>query len=347
MRGGSTLDVAGELGLDEEYFPWLASLETADTEESGLGPLGAEECARNLARLGCSEEDVADVLATMPSPSETPARWWLLERCYNQAVAGMGDPDAPRPSWPELPGGLGTAGRCFYLHLYCALVPKTLAWHRRRGIPEEISWATLADLGRHVAIHRRVKGTTGIDVPGWMTLHPRALIYEIGRLQYNLGRIGVGYEAPLWLDEPAAKAMGAGFRRGDPTLGLHIPEGSPLELGACKESLSRAASFFDSYFPVPKRRVVTCTSWLLDDQLTEYLSPESNIVRFQSLFSLAPGWIERDQDIFTFVFRDTHPDLEHLPQRTTLERAAVGHVRAGRHWRVRTGWIDLDALPRR
>ena len=68
MRGGSTLDVAGELGLDEEYFPWLASLEAAETEESGLGPLGAEECARDLARLGCSEQDVAAAVRWLLSP---------------------------------------------------------------------------------------------------------------------------------------------------------------------------------------------------------------------------------------------------------------------------------------
>jgi hypothetical protein len=30
-----------------------------------------------------------------------------------------------------------------------------------------------------------------------------------------------------------------------------------------------------------------------------------------------------------------------LPQRTTLERAIVGHLRAGEHWRNRTGWLAL------
>jgi hypothetical protein len=34
--------------------------------------------------------------------------------------------------------------------------------------------------------------------------------------------------------------------------------------------------------------------------------------------------------------------LDDLPQRTTLERAIVAHLRAGGHWRARTGWFEFD-----
>jgi hypothetical protein len=33
--------------------------------------------------------------------------------------------------------------------------------------------------------------------------------------------------------------------------------------------------------------------------------------------------------------------LNALPQRTTLERAVVEHLCRGRHWRMRTGWLQL------
>ncbi|MGH3097980.1 MAG: hypothetical protein ACRDMV_18510 [Streptosporangiales bacterium] len=42
-----------------------------------------------------------------------------------------------------------------------------------------------------------------------------------------------------------------------------------------------------------------------------------------------------------FVFRRTDQPIDQLPQSSTLERAVVAHLRAGRHWRVRTGWLTL------
>jgi hypothetical protein len=47
-----------------------------------------------------------------------------------------------------------------------------------------------------------------------------------------------------------------------------------------------------------------------------------------------------------FVFRRAATSLNaaslnELPQRTSLERAVVGHLEGGHHWKVRTGWLDL------
>lgn len=337
------VDVAGALGLGVAYSGWIASLAAIEPRAPAIEFPSPDRCAQILARLGCQEADIEDVLATMPSAERTPALWWLLERCHQDLLRSMGDPDVSGPTWPELPAHLGIAGRCFYLHLYVAVFPQTRTWHQARGIPDQVSWATLSDLGRHVAIHRRVNGSTGITVPSWMTLHLRGLIYEIGRLQYNMFNLAVSPNTPpQWFDETTSKGMGPGFRSGDPALGIHIPEGSPLTLEACAESLRDAAAFFAAHFPVRTRRIATCTSWLLDDQLAQYLPPDSNIVQFQGLFSLVPGWLERDQDIFTFVFRDTPSNLDSVPQRTTLERAVVDHMRNGGHWRVRTGWLDPE-----
>jgi len=34
-------------------------------------------------------------------------------------------------------------------------------------------------------------------------------------------------------------------------------------------------------------------------------------------------------------------DLDALPQRTSLQRALVAHLRSGGHWWTRVGWCDL------
>ena len=88
---------------------------------------------------------------------------------------------------------------------------------------------------------------------------------------------------------------------------------------------------------------------MLDPQLAEYLPATSRIVAFQRRFTLydeAPepvtdGRTAGDRSVLTFVFRQPGVTLDELPQDTTLRRAAVAHLRAGRHWAQRSGWLTL------
>ena len=40
--------------------------------------------------------------------------------------------------------------------------------HRERGVPDDVSWATLADLGQQLVVHRKRRGTTGLDLQWWL-----------------------------------------------------------------------------------------------------------------------------------------------------------------------------------
>lgn len=341
-------DVAAALGLDSSYRPWLESLARLPPPRAGEParlPDG-EAAAAVLVRLGCDEAAVAESVATLFTPEDDPARTWLLERCRRRLLETMGDPDAARGDWPQLPASLGPAGGCFYIHLFLATLADTLEYHAGRDVPAEISWATLADLGRHTARHRRMTGTSGVDVPWWMTLHLRGILFELGRLQYVTYRLGAGPEHPRpWMSQSEAAALGEGLRNGEHSLAVHIPGGSPLDPTACEASMRKARRFFDRYFPAPTRRVATCSSWLLDDQLATLLPPGSNIVAFGRTFRLVEGWHEGDRDVVNFVFDRLDPPLDELPQRTTLERAVVAHLRSGGHFHWRSGWRDLPGSP--
>jgi hypothetical protein len=136
--------------------------------------------------------------------------------------------------------------------------------------------------------------------------------------------------------------LGPGFRKGDPALGLHVPASYPLTPQACTESLKRISSAFASVYPGEPLRIATCTSWLLDDQLAECLPEDANILSFQRRFTLVPGAREDDEAILRFVFGADRPkNFDELPQQNTLEGAVVSHLRKGRHWRMRTGWLEL------
>jgi len=314
-------DIAAGLGLPVSATEWLAELSAARP----VGPtrLPADGPARALlTRMRVPEHDIAEALAARPD--RDPRLRWLLDRCRALLAERLGSLD-PLAPWPDLPSGLGAVGRFFYLWLFVAAAPDLLAYHAAHGVPEPVSNDTLADVGAKTALHRRTHGVGGLDKQDWFTLHFRGLLYALGRLQFNMARLEAGL--PGW---PA----GTGY------LGVHIPEAGPMAPADCDSSFAAAPGFFARHFGI-RYRVAVCTSWLLDEQLTEYLPAGSNIVRFQQRFHRTDARWDGDDTIIEFVFRRTDPDLAELPQDTTLQRAVVSHLRSGRHWQVRSGWLDL------
>ena len=293
-----------------------------------------------LRRLGLDELDRAEVLDTLPSREDS--LWPLLQSAIEQLRKGVGLIDEAPPPWPAVPTDLGVQSRCFWVYAFLATVGDIRRWHADRGIPDDISFATLADLGRHMRLYRQRAGCVGLDTHWWIALAFRGALFQLGRLQFNPYRLLTGPAGPLfWYDAREAAALGEGFRAGDRVLGVHIPEAGPLEPAACEESFKQAAEFFPLHLPEYASRVATCTSWLLDDQLLEYLPEESNIVQFQRRFELVPGARDSDASAFHFVFGRSPEDLTELRPETTLERTIVEHVARGGHWRLRTGWLRL------
>lgn len=325
--------VAARLGSSEEHADWVRELDQLAPPQQEVTLPEPGELGELFERLRIQPEDADGILATRFTPADEPELWWLLQRCHQTLVASMGDLDWSWLRWPHLPTELEAKGRFFYVHVLLASIPTVLAYHEKRGIPADVSWATLADLGRQLGIYRRIHGVGGLGVQFWFSLHFRGLIYDMGRLQFNRGRIDFA--------DDAIASTGAPFTKGDTALGVHIPESGPMTPQACDESFRRAREFYDRYFPEERYRYAVCSSWLLDPQLAEYLPEDSNIVRFLRRFQLMPGGHEGDQAVFEFVFRMMNPTVDQLPRRTTLERAVAQHLEAGRHWEVRAGWVAL------
>jgi hypothetical protein len=326
--------VAVRLGLGQEALARLTQLETAGPPPSQPVALPPTDHAADLiAQLSVPPEDIAPIIEYMPSPEANPAEWWLLERCYTELVREMGEFDE-LPPWPALPAVCGPLARLLYLYVFLAATPIVRRWHMARGIADTIAWATLGDLGNAVRTYRKTQGQTGFDQHVWLTYHFRGGIYRLGRLQFARWRISF---------DPMAAGLDRAFRKGDPALGVHIPGGSPLTPKACDTAFAQARPFYERHFPSEQYRIAECDSWLLDEQLAEYLPADSNIVRFQRRFKMVAGtgW-PADDEIIKFVFGRPRPaSLASLPQQTTLERAILDHLHAGRHWYGQVGWTYL------
>ncbi len=275
-----------------------------------------------LDRLGISPLDRAELLAARPVPGDP-----TVERLRRELLDGMGTAGEGL-SWPE------DTEPYLYPWVLLSTVDDVLAYHRSRGIPEDVSWATLADLGQQLRVGRRRLGRAGLTSPGWLSLHFRGDLYQLGRLQWQRTLIPADRLRAVW--PSASEPL--------PALSVHIPATGPLDPAACDESFARATVFFAKHFQEVEYRHAICHSWLLDGQLREYLPAESNILRFQGRFEPVPpdpADTPDDAQVIELVFERRTDSLDALPRETVLQRAIVAHLRAGRHWYFRTGWCRL------
>src|SRR5674536_343885 len=109
-------------------------LEAEDTAEVVVA------AAQIAADVGLSSR-VADVVRQLSEHFEELKPWKLLD------LPALFDPVTE----PNAPPAL----RWLYVVAFAEFLPTTLEAHARRGVPEAMSRATLADVGRHVQIARR------------------------------------------------------------------------------------------------------------------------------------------------------------------------------------------------
>jgi hypothetical protein len=233
-----------------------------------------------------------------------------------------------RPRLAEPPDG---ADPFYFAHVCLALLPAVRRYHRDRGIPDEISWATLSALASNLARHRRIYGIGGLDGPQWVVRVYRGLVYRLGRLVFERTELG-----------PQVAAVRPGYGAADPALGVHIPPAGPLTPELSDDAFGQVVPFFARHFPEDVLTVAHCRSWLLDPQLADYLPDTSNLVRFARRFRPLGDGDAGDSAIVRWIFEVPNPaELDTLAPSTTLERAVLGHLQAGHHWRVRLGWLEL------
>lgn len=321
------------LRTDPDNAAWLETLATAPETHGGTWPdEKAFEAFLDIANI--PEEDRAILRDLLPVVANDPDLRWVIDRYVGLLLARLGQ--AGYEPMPELPEGVGDIRYHLFTFVHAIAMPVTLAFHRERGIPEEITRATMADIGRHYVIERDERRRSGLaGGHGWLAFHTRGVIYQLGRLQFEIANHGNR-------TSEAIREAGIPVQPGEPCLSIHIPGyagGFPPDV--CDASFAMAREFFPKHFPELELGIGVCHSWLLDPQLAEYLPESSNIVSFQRRFHQAREPEPGNEDTLGFVFRSPGANLDDLPQNTRLERAVVSHIRAGKQWALGHGWLLL------
>ena len=324
------------LGGSDDIRDWMTLLAAQGEPAEPITLPEGDSLVEAALRLTVPHADLNELLAVRRQVEQDDELWWLLRRGAAAQTATIGQVGRQvRAPTPTLPESLGALGRYFYVLMFMAVLPAIRAYHHGRGIPDEISWRTLTDMGRHMTTHRWKHGTGGLNHPFWQVLHYSGQIYQLGRLQFDRGRVGTR-------TGEAFAAAGLPYRKEDPALGVHIPAWSgPFDPASCDDSFRQATAFYRRHYPETDYRIAVCHSWLLDPALAEYLPASSNIVRFQRRFRLLYRPDDDGGSTLQFVFGHSDRPLDDYPQTSTLERAVVAHLRAGHAWRGGMGWLEL------
>ncbi len=222
----------------------------------------------------------------------------------------------------HLSGELYRLGRLQFIQR--PLRQKLLAFRNR--VTRDVQ--VLAEAGVRYRVDGQLEGTGGVSDPetGWTS---RLLMDSTQVVGTPIHPTGVVLREEVCLPLDTWERI---LAPGDPILEIHIPAGSRMDFDACGDSLHQAADFFPRYFPDRPFQGFCCASWLLNTQFQEWLSSDSNMVRFQREFYLFPIF-SGGRSGFDRIFGRDIQDLSTAPRDTRLRRAVLDHLQSGGYLR--------------
>lgn len=215
----------------------------------------------------------------------------------------------------------------FRLVVILLLAVKVKESYDRSGISEEIYYDTMGD----IKIWCDKCNGKGLKNFGWLKNHVSFELFRLGRLQFQL------YECK----NKTLNYKKLPFAYGERLIYVHIPEGEPLDREKCILSLRLANEFFGNSFPDYSYSFYFCESWLLFEGNREFMSQESNIVRFMSLFDVCYS-LKIDEQAVERVFGKRKLFVKAYPANTDLQRRLKKYMAEGKRAGIGVGVIKKE-----
>ena len=226
-----------------------------------------------------------------PEAKEIVRKWYeklgfpkIYDKEFYKALDSMYVTDALTIERYDKTSTDGKKNLIYYL-FFCEELSKKYA---ELGIPENILLDTVGDLVVWAKTWTNVKGTLHLEELNWLSRHLTMKLFKIGRLQFCMG------ESEDDLPEFDVKA-------GDPVMEIHIQGEGKLDIEECQKSIDAAKIFFAEFFPDFKYKIFTCHSWLIDEDLKEFLPESSNIIKFGDMFHRARN--DDSNALLRYIFR--------------------------------------------
>ncbi len=244
-----------------------------------------------------------------------------LERSL-ETLSGGGDYENYRHSKviPPMAAELGVNEFTMYLLYYIVAGKNLRERYRKLGLPEKIFHDSIADIYYKFTQCKIVYGIPGLFTGDW---HARFFVpdrYKLGRLQFECNTYDRDGEYK-------------GLKKGDPVIGIHIPEsGEPFDKKTRLDSYRQAYEFYLRLCPekFPDGRMGFCTdSWLLFPKHREFLNGCPNVLSFMDDFDILDWrFAEHNGDLWR-IFGTMSQDLADFPAKTSMQRSYLDYLRGG------------------
>ncbi len=215
----------------------------------------------------------------------------------------------------------------FLLSAVLILAERVYGKYREKDIPDEIYYDTMSDISIWVNTLKREENINGMKNIAWLRNILFFNMFKVGRIQYQF------YKTDYILSGvPLLKIKSLTVKNRRNVLNMHIPEGEPLSLSKCRDSLISAQMFFDKYFPEYQYDGFVCDSWLLDPNNTLFMDPQGNILSFPRIFDTV---VRTKRNNFEIVKRlwgqniKNASDIENFPEVTDLQLRTKKYILSG------------------
>ena len=194
--------------------------------------------------------------------------------------------------------------------------------YKERGLSEDLFWHTIKDLKYKYVECVNCKDVHGTFVPWWNTGFFALTRFALGRYQFDMSTYG---------GEDFTASCGITIKKGDKTLGFHIPSsGIPLTDEVRLDSFKQAYQFFPEFRREDGLMIFECGSWLIFEGYKDFLPETSNIIKFINDFEIVSSE-PRDKfnDAWRIFNKSGYKSPKNWDENTSLQRAFKKHVLSG------------------
>ena len=193
---------------------------------------------------------------------------------------------------------------------------------KKRGVDIDIITATVRSFDMYINANQRRKGRVGTSgYHSWLPLYAQGKLFKMKEFQFEIRT-----------------------HQGEEALGVHIPNGTKLDVHENLISLKNALEFFKKHYGEHDFKGFVCESWLLNPYIKEIMGRETNITRFGDMFDrFVPD--EEEFGVYISVFGVLEPEsIDALCEDTSMQRNIKSYLKTGKEFKDFGGFISLEKL---
>lgn len=198
--------------------------------------------------------------------------------------------------------------------------------YKKLGISDEVFYDTFSDISVWVSTAKREENIDGLLEVWWIRHILYLNMFKLGRMQYQF------YKPDYILSGLSPlQALKAPIKNKSRVLNIHIPEGARLDYSECEKSVLLARNFFSEHFPDYDYKGFVCDSWLLDPRNEEFMSTDSNIMKFSNLFCTVMKPHKNNKEIIRRLWgkQNEKTDFSLLSENTDLQKRTKKYLLSG------------------